>query len=854
MTPHILTILPRLTLALILLPLLSGCATPTQASPIAPHNLATTTTATAMVPTTTAAATEATTTTASPWQRSNPGAGGWFATVKAGPDGMILAASDLSGFYRSQDRGATWDVIGAAQGLKTTHASGIGFHPTDPDIILLGTEEGIYFSDNRGDSVQQVLSDGYITDLALSSDDPNVGYAAYHSVWDLADGQVYKTTDGGRTWSQVSVNLPGGLRILKLVLDPGDVNTLYLFSGEGRFATGPAHAFRSTNGGVHWTRIASSLGDVMDVAVSPDIAGRVYLTTYDSDPDGPGYLYRSDDDGASWTQLAHRGGRIWLQPDEPNTIRLIDPFNQFPWDDRNGVWESVDGGATWTQVSKVEDWDMGWTEAYWAYTSDVRAIGDDLSDPEWLHIANSQFIFATDDRGRTFFNNYTTEVAPGRWQSHGVDNVVMFHLAMSETEPQHIYTGFFDLGCWHSPDGGASWMNCNDYDASGDWEGSGGNVTALAVDPARNGVVWTAQAQSWDEPGHLLKSSDYGDTWPQEGAGLPALPLSGLSLDRASPANQRTLFLTADGDVYRSEDDGATWSKVFDCNGCRVTAVDAFHGRVVYAGGEEGFWRSTQGGDAGTWQEVGLPEMHGSIHDEVWEWGWEGVFAITPDPHVANRVYAAVMGEGKGLYRSNDAGTTWAKLWSDNYLRDVAVSPVDAGILFAASSSAFMAGGYEPDSHGVLLSTDGGATWTTQNAGMAWPFAIVIAFDPGNPNHVWVGSPGTGFQHRTFDFATTTYLPLITISQTNAIDLRLSWQHDPAYTFYEVYRDFSPYFQPSGSPQAVIDAYPWQFDDPNAVGDPAQNRYYLTKGASPTGATFSNRVGEFDFGLTPGGG
>ena len=396
-------------------------------------------------------------------------------------------------------------------------------------------------------------------------------------------------------------------------------------------------------------------------------------------------------------------------------------------------------------------------------------------------------------------------------------------------------------------------MNCNDYDASGDWEGSGGNVTALAVDPARDGVVWMAEAPDVDAAGTLLRSSDYGATWTGS-SGLPAAPFTGLSVDRTSPTNQRTLFLTADGDVYRSVDDGATWSKVFDCNGCRVTAVDAFDGSVVYAGGEAGFWRSTQSGDTGTWQEVGLPEMHGNVNGQVWEWGWEGVFAITPDPHVGDRVYVVVFGVGKGLYRSDDAGATWMKLWTDDYLRDVAVSPADPDILFAASSSAFDSGGYEPDSHGVLLSTDGGATWTTQNAGMAWPFAIVVAFDPGDPNHVWAGSPGTGFQHRTFDFTTTTYLPLITISQTNATDLRLSWQHDPVYTSYEVYQDFSPYFQPSGSPQAVIDAYPWQFDDTNALGDPTQNRYYLVKGNSPTGSTWSNRVGEFDFALTPGSG
>ena len=697
---------------------------------------------------------------ASPWQRSNPGAGGWFAIAAAGPDGMILAASDLSGFYRSRDRGATWDVIGAAQGLKTTHASAIGFHPVDPNVILLGTEEGIYRSENRGDSVVQTLDHGYITDIKLSPAAPAIGYAAYHSEWDAADGQVYKTTDAGRHWRRASRNLPDGLRILKLILDPRDADTLYLFSGEGRFATGPAAAYRSLDGGVTWARMAPGLGDVMDVAAAPDGADRVYLTTYDPDPDGPGWLYRSDDRGATWTQVAHRGGRIWLVPGQPERIRLIDPYHQFPWDERNGVWESADGGDSWTRVSQVADWDDGWTDAYWAYNTDLRAIGDDLSDPDWLHWADSQFIFATDDGGRNFFNNYTNETAPGLWRSRGVDNVVMFEMGISESEPQHIYLGYFDLGCWHSPNGGQSWENCNDVAASGDWEGNGGNVTALAVDPARDGVLWMALAPSVDEPGHLLRSEDYGAAWT-EGTGLPAAPLTGLSLARTSPASRRTLFVTADGNVYRSVDDGATWSEVFDCQGCRFTAVDRFDDDLVYAGGEAGLWRSDQGGDAGTWTEAGLSEMQGDVSGQVWEWGWEGVFAITPDPHARGRVYVVAYGEGKGLYRSHDAGESWTRLWTDDFLRDVAVSPANPDILVAASSSAFDSGGYDPDSHGVLLSTDGGVTWTMQNEGMAWPFAITLAFDPANPNHLWAGSPGTGFQHRVFHFQTTLYLPFM---------------------------------------------------------------------------------------------
>ncbi|NOX62683.1 MAG: hypothetical protein GXP42_12165 [Chloroflexi bacterium] len=696
----------------------------------------------------------------SPWIRSNPGGGGWFMTIGAGPDGLILAASDLSGFYRSQDLGRTWDVIGAAQGLETTHASAVGFHPIDGNIIFLGTEEGVYRSADRGENVQRVLDDGYITDIKISPADPKIGYAAYHSVWDAADGQVYKTVNGGLTWSRVSQNLPDGLRIIELALDPTDMNTLYLLSGERRFASGPMAAYRSLDGGKHWTRLAANLGEVMDIAVSPDNPSRVYLAVVDDYPDGAGKLYRSENRGDSWSLVTHRWGRIWLKPGEPKLIRLIDPFHQFPWDERNGVWESVDDGKTWTQVSKVEDWDVGWTPVYWAYSTDVWAIGDDLSDPEALHWADSQFIFATDNDGRMFYNNYTEEIAPGRWQSHGVDNVVMFDLAISESEPQHIYLGYFDIGCWHSPDAGASWMNCNDFDSTGDWQGGGGNTTAVLADPARDGVVWTAQSPSWDEPGALLRSHDYGQTWAPA-SGLPAAPLTGLSLDRTDPTDKRTLFITAQGDVYRSVDDGATWSKVFDCDGCRFTAVDAREGDLVYAGGEAGLWRSEQGGDVGSWIEVGLPEMRGRVSGEVWEWGWEGVFAITPDPHAAGTVYVAVFGQDKGLYRSQNRGQTWEKLWSDDFMRDVAVSPVNPAILIATSSSAFMSGGYDPGSNGVLLSTDRGATWTRQNQGMAWPFANPAAFDPGRPNRVWVGSPGTGFQYRDFQFSIRNFLPLI---------------------------------------------------------------------------------------------
>jgi len=78
------------------------------------------------------------------WERSNPGGGGAVAMVGATSNGTILAASDLSGVYKTTNNGISWEVIGAEQGLTETNINCFGFHPTDGNIFLIGTGEGVY--------------------------------------------------------------------------------------------------------------------------------------------------------------------------------------------------------------------------------------------------------------------------------------------------------------------------------------------------------------------------------------------------------------------------------------------------------------------------------------------------------------------------------------------------------------------------------------------------------------------------------------------------------------------------------------------------------------------------------------
>ncbi len=698
-----------------------------------------------------------------PWQPTNPGGGGAFNTIGAGPTGLILAASDLSGAYRSRDGGAHWNVIGASQGLTSTHVSGLGFDPTDPAILYLGTEAGLFRSADFGDTFGLVLPHGYITDIAIAPSNPAVGYAAHHSQYDAADGTVYKTTDRGLTWTLVSdASLPGNLHILKLMVDEEDEDVLYLLAGEGRFACGPALLYESADGGVTWTTIATSLGQIADAALAPGDPNTLYVSTYGDvwdpgyhcirdDPNG-GYVYQGYFDGSwSWEQitdennLGSRNLLLWPDANDSQTLRVIDL-------DYPEVWETTDGGATWSLISSKDEWETGWTGVDHAYgtsfNGDAKTLGVDPSDPHALLWADSQFLWATRDDGRSFAPLFTDEVAPGRWQSRGADNVVPFDLAIN-ADSTHVYLAMPDLGCFRSDDYGASWQNCNDPDYVGSWAGSGGNSMTVAADPTRPNVVWISQAEEIVGAFHtLLRSDDYGATWAPANVGLPDGIPAGLSVNPNSPMDHRTLFITVNGDIYRSLDDGNTWTLVLDCNGCRATAVDVHDGDLVYAGGEAGFWRSTEGGAPGTWERTGLPEMRGALGGEFWDTYWEGVAAIRPDPLNPHWVYVAVFGEERGLYRSRDGGRTWEHLLTDHYLHDVAISPSDPNLLFVASSSALYSGGYDPASRGVLLSTDGGQSWVTFNEGLSWPFASRLLIDPNPPHTLWLGSPGTGYYQR----------------------------------------------------------------------------------------------------------
>ena len=707
------------------------------------------------------------------WHRTNPGGGGWMMSVGAGPTGTILVGSDLSGAYRSTDGGENWDIIGNASGLTATHVGAVGFDPVDGDILYLGTNAGIYRSDNGGDTMIHVFNPGsparVVGDIKISLDDPNIGYATYQPTWNGLQGVIYKTLDRGLTWSQVSLDLPDNLRLLKIVIHPNDSEILYVLSGFDRFACGPAELYRSNNGGANWTKLATSISDtiqIMDVAIDPLNPASLYLTTMNV-PCGSGVAYEGDifksmDNGDTWfdpNPAVERSGVIWIKQDDPSVIRLIDVRKTAPWIPSSGTFTSTDSGVSWTQTGFETDWGTGYlaefnddigTVIHRSYGNNknyCRTLGADLSDSDKMYWINTRFVYGTDDGGTIFDNLFTNQDTSGGWQSRGVDNVILFDIEISEADPNIVYSGYGDNGLWRSMDAGSSWESCNNPTYTNGWDGFGGNTYCIASDPTRSNVVWASMRGT--NNCHLVRSDSTGEvsSWILSNGGLPSSSrITDLSVDPNSNSNNRTLFTVVSGNIYKSTDDGYNWNLSASNGAVWFVEIDPNNSDIIYAGGSGGFFRSINGGTS--WSETGHSEMSEVTNTvDFFRKTYRGVSSIHPSKCEPGIIYVTAYGPGKGLYKSTDYGATWLKMKEGEYMKSVVGSENNHNVIFIGSSYVGYSGGVaSPDLVAFQYSLDGGLSWVIDDAELAYPSIVSMELNHSNPEKLFVASQGTGIQ------------------------------------------------------------------------------------------------------------
>eukprot|EP00775_Hariotina_reticulata_P011445 gene11445-11591_t len=640
--------------------------------------------------------------------------------------------SDLSGLYISKDNGNSWEIFGSVKGLTATHVAALAPHPAGK--ILVGTGDGIFLVDEECSCARQTYPVGYVSAIVVSDANPDVAYAALHPQYDALQPILLRSDDGGESWQPISNQttenaLPDNLRVVALRVHPVDFDAVVVLSGVGRFAQGPKGAWLSIDGGRLFDRLLWQYPElqsqVMDVVYGADSSNlnKMYLTAFRNG--GPGALLHSEDAGSSWEVLAQHTGVILVDSSSARHIRLQEnavELDSGSWEGDCIFWETLDGGASWSSTNLKNTFlGNGWSPAWktWGFGSGFQGItqtlGSDPTTPNTLLWADSQFVYASSNGGRSWTTVTSQRVGTSSWRSRGIDNAVPVVIAPSGANRNVVYAGYMDMGLWRSDDGGASWTSLNDRRFSGGWvDGSGGNTLTVLPDPARSGVVWASlQGDTDSSQAALVRSSNRGKTWTRLTRGLPPKikRLQGLSLNPASPRTARTLFVIADYVVYHSLDDGQSWAKVFKCPGsCIFTSVVR---GIVWAGGGGGLWRSSSGGTAASWAPVkGLPTGGWTADKMQIEWGFVGLTDL--------------------------AGSAWQLVLRDDLAYSVAFD-ADSGSMLCGSSSAYWAGGYSNDSRGVTAFD--GVSWREMNQGLAWPFATMVRV----VNSVkWAVSPGQG--------------------------------------------------------------------------------------------------------------
>ena len=725
------------------------------------------------------------------WERTNPGGGGAIAMVGATVDGTILAASDLSGVYKTTDNGLSWAVLGSTQGLLSTNITCFGFHPTDGNTFLIGTGEGTYKTTDGGNTIYPVnmetdpnLGIGFVESMAMDMTNGNIGYMAHHEWW-RQELSLLKTNDGGENWNILTTTgLPVDARITKIIVDHNNPNLVYALTGKARYGCSEPNLYKSNNGGLGWTEIAN-FADILDVDLHPTDQNTIYVSTFEANDcsvpiwqyvggdEYTGELYKSTNGGNSFTEIGDKTGIISVGTN-PTHISVTDIFLPYDWNPNAGTWKTTDGGTNWNHSGLVQNWFTGWSsDSYifsFSFNGVIKTLTKDRFKPDRLYGAFGQWAWSSIDGGSVLNNISTTSYGNGQYASTGLENIAGHCIDVSDVNSNTIYMGGYDLGFWYSRNHGESWKrSLPDNDTYPDYSwyaGGGSNCNIVLNDPARENVVWASfGANHTFTQSALFKSEQFGENWIISNTGLAPLGLTmhGLSLDVNSPIDNRTLYVTQSGNVFKSVDDGQSWSPILQVGGLKFTAVDQVNSQLVYAGGENGFWRSTDGGS--NWTEVGLPEMKyiqtisGSemrpdivpTYDEPWNTipieAWQGVFEIKADPNIGGRVYVVAYGPGKGLYRSDDQGTTWKKIYSNSRMRGVAIVPSNSDIIYASSSLSYHSGGYDANSFGFKISYDAGETWSDANEGMAWTHGGSMDIESGDNPHLWAWSPGTGIQH-----------------------------------------------------------------------------------------------------------
>jgi photosystem II stability/assembly factor-like uncharacterized protein len=674
--------------------------------------------------------------------------------VREGQRLTVYIGSASGGVWKSVNGGSTFKPVFDKQPVQSIGA--VTIDPKNPKVVWVGTGEswtrnsvsigdGVYKSIDGGENWTNMglKESERISKILVDPTNTNTVYAcATGKLWSDSDERgLYKTTDGGKTWTKILKGANASTGCSMISLDKQNPQTIYAgmwdfrrkgwtsrSGGEGPTAFSGSGLFKSTDGGTTWNELSDKSAAGLPtkpwgriaVAVAPSKPSTIYAVIEAEIPkDG---LYRSDDNGKTWTQLDRSQNMIWRPFYFSNLI--VDPK------DENKVYKpggslvaSNDGGRSFSNISGGAHGDF----------HDV-----------WINPENSDQLIIGDDGGVW----YSYDGGNRYWKANNLPVSQFYHVSVDMDRPYHVYGGLQDNSSWIGDSaypGGITndrWENI--YGGDGFWvfadpsdndyvyaESQGGYIGRInrktlesrAIQPLpqyREGKLrfnWNAPIHvSPNEKGtiylgsqFLFRSRDHGQTWERISPDLSTNDpekqkqeqSGGITVDNSSAEMHTTIFSisespkngnviwvgTDDGNVQVTRDGAKTWKNVTaNLKGVPknawVTSIDAGHF-------DDGTAYATF--DAHTFGNMSPYVLKTTDFGQTW------TALITPNGNV--RGYAHVVKEDLenknllfvgtefGLWMSFDGGQQWAQYkggdFPDVAVRDLAIHPRDKDLVIA---------------------------------------------------------------------------------------------------------------------------------------------------------------------------
>ncbi|MDE3172906.1 MAG: hypothetical protein KGN74_07520 [Gemmatimonadota bacterium] len=654
------------------------------------------------------------------------------------PSTVYIAAA-TGGIWKTTNHGTTWTPI---FDHEATSAFGvIAIAPSDPKVLWAGTGEqnnrqssswgdGVYRSTDAGASWTHVGLDDTraIGRIVVDPHDPDVAYvAALGNLWaPSSDRGVYRTTDGGRTWTK-SLFVDTLTGAVDLAMDPNDPHTLYAATYQ-RLRTpccfnggGPGSGiYRTTDGGATWQKLGGGLptGDVgrIGLGISRQNGKRVYAVV---EAPSAGGVYRTDDGGAAWTRVNALDPRPMyyssLMVDPTDDARL---YMMARW-----FYRSDDAGAHWRTMPTEPTYDVG-------LKGDYHAMWIDPGNPDHFYLAGDGGLYQSWDLGATYtrINN----IPIGQFYGIGLDD---------ET-PFNIYGGMQDDHSWFGPSATRHYLGIT----GDDWREIGFN-DGVSGTVDRQGRHWVySNAVDGDLTRVDAYTGDRADIHPAAPAGQPPYRFEWITPGMAS-RHTPGLYYYGGNRLFITRDQGRTWratpdltrrvnrdtmvvmgvpdSKIVNSRNDGQSAFSALSAIEESRASADVLWVGTDDGDVQlsrdggqVWSEVGH-NAHG-VPDGTY------VSRIATVEGQPGSAYVAFDDHRRGnfrpyLFRTTDFGKTWtsisAGLPDDAPVRTVAVYPGHANVVFAGTE------------HALFVSTDAGAHWVEPASGLPTTLYVDVQFD-----------------------------------------------------------------------------------------------------------------------------